>query len=122
MSTTMREPEPARELASTTTTSTKCAVWDIKVNQVGLPTWAVQITNTCIDARCAISHVVVQCGQFHSASLVNPAKFRRLDAAQGTCIVNNGGVLANGEIVAFKYQENFIQPLHLKSATVSCSG
>ena len=106
---------------------TSCTVWDIKIDQgqasgVGLPTWAVQITNTCVDPRCSISNVVVQCGQFHSASFVNPGVFRRLDPTQGTCIVNNGNAVGNGEMIAFQYQEDFMEPLSLKSARVSCSG
>jgi hypothetical protein len=106
---------------------TSCTAFDIKIDQgqasgVGLPTWAVQITNSCIDHRCSISNIVVQCGQFHSAFFVNPAVFRRLDPTQGTCIVKNGNAIGNGEVIAFRYQENFKEPLSLKSARVSCSG
>ena len=103
-----------------------CTAFDISVSQgeasgVGLPTWAVQIVNTCINPKCSISDVIVQCGRFHSGSFVNPNVFRLLDSSQGTCIVNNGNVIGNGEVLTFQYQEEFEEPLRLKSAKVYCN-
>ncbi|KAG0580887.1 hypothetical protein KC19_4G207800 [Ceratodon purpureus] len=128
----LQEPNNLKAIAREETTAPEligasCTARDVKIYQgqtstVGLPTYAVQISNTCLDPRCTISNVIVQCGLFHSAMFVNPAVFRRLDSTQGTCIVKNGNAMGHGEIVAFKYQENFKERLQLQSAKVTCSG
>lgn len=100
-----------------------CQARDIDIRQdetsgVGIPTFTVQITNSCTNPRCTISNVIVNCGQFHSPNLVNPNKFKRY--GPGTCIVNNGGVVPNAGIVTFEYREIWRQNLSLQSAKVTC--
>ncbi|XP_024369317.1 uncharacterized protein At1g05835 [Physcomitrium patens] len=108
--------------------SNPCKGSDIKINQeeisgVGLPTWQVRIINECTNPSCTISNVIVQCGLFHSGLiLVNPMIFRRLDAKQGTCIVNNGRTIGRMETITFKYREIWMEPLRYRSARISCVG
>ena len=92
-----------------------------EISGVGLPTFQVKITNTCTNPRCSISFLIVNCGLFHSGgSLVDPHVFRRLDAAQGTCIVNDGKQIPNADIITFRYKEIWMQPITFRSAHVFC--
>jgi hypothetical protein len=103
-----------------------CRTSDIIIEQfevsgVGLPTFQVKITNTCTNPRCSISFLIVNCGLFHSGgSLVDPQVFRRLDAAQGTCIVNDGKQIRNADTITFRYKEIWMQPITFRSARVFC--
>jgi len=102
-----------------------CHPSDINIQQgeisgVGIPIWQVQIINSCTNPMCTISEVIVQCGAFHSPTLVNPHLFRRLDPKAGTCIVNDGNKIGNAQTVTFQYSEIMKEPLTLKSVKVTC--
>jgi len=128
---TLRESEAsAKHAAANATVSPQelqgpCHPSDINIQQgeisgVGIPLWQVQIINLCTNTRCTISEVIVQCGAFHSPTLVNPHLFRRLDPNAGTCIVKDGNQLDNAQTVTFQYREIMKEALTLKSAKVTC--
>jgi hypothetical protein len=82
----------------------------------GIPTFGVEITNVCTGG-CPISDVHVACGDFASATLVNPAVFRRLSL--NDCLVNNGNPIGNGDMIRFEYDNSVMYPMHVRSA-VTC--
>ncbi|KAF5743371.1 hypothetical protein HS088_TW09G01439 [Tripterygium wilfordii] len=74
----------------------------------GIPTFAVEITNTCTNG-CAISNLHLKCGQFTSATLINPLVFKRI--AYDDCLVNNGNPLVAGKTLMFRYATTRQNPL-----------
>ncbi len=82
----------------------------------GIPLFGVEITNVCTGG-CPISDVHVACGDFASATLVNPAVFRRLSL--NDCLVNNGKPISNGDMIRFEYDNSFMYSMHVRSA-VTC--
>ena len=129
---TTRVDDISSSQASQTTTTLQpelagdCHTSDIIIEQdevsgVGLPTFQVQITNSCTNPRCSISFIIVQCGLFHSGeALVNPKVFRRLDPVRGTCIVNDGQPIRNADTIIFRYNEIWKQPIRFLSARIFC--
>ena len=84
------------------TRAQECSKNDIAVTQGklggqsnGIPIFEVQITNTCAKG-CPIADIHLSCGEFTSATLINPMIFRRL--AINDCLVNNGAPLSPGVI------------------------
>ncbi|KAH7424276.1 hypothetical protein KP509_11G000600 [Ceratopteris richardii] len=103
-----------------------CSVEDIAIVQGemgpmpdGIPSFAVQILNLCLDG-CEVADIHISCGWFASATLVNPALFKRLGF--GDCLVKQGLPLAPGETLSFHYANSFPYPFSLLSASFSCSG
>ena len=119
-------PEPAAQATPRALLEGDCRTSDIIIEQfevsgVGLPTFQVRFTNTCTNPRCSISFLIVNCGQFHTGDiLVNPKVFRRLDVAQGTCIVNDGQQIRNADTITFQYREIWKQTITFRSARVFC--
>jgi hypothetical protein len=118
--------EPAAQVTPRALLEGDCRTSDIIIEQfevsgVGLPTFQVRFTNTCTNPRCSISFLIVNCGQFHTGDiLVNPKVFRRLDVAQGTCIVNDGQQIRNADTITFQYREIWKQTITFRSARVFC--
>ena len=118
--------EPAAHVTPRALLEGDCRTSDIIIEQfevsgVGLPTFQVRFTNTCTNPRCSISFLIVNCGQFHTGDiLVNPKVFRRLDVAQGTCIVNDGQQIRNADTITFQYREIWKQTITFRSARVFC--
>lgn len=82
----------------------------------GIPTYTVEIENTCLSESCSISGIHLSCGWFSSARLIDPAVFRRL--YYDDCLVNDGDPLNPGESVSFQYANTYQYPLSVSS--VSC--
>ncbi|XP_031490658.1 TPD1 protein homolog 1-like [Nymphaea colorata] len=82
----------------------------------GIPTYTVEILNTC-PSGCHISSIHVACGWFSTARLINPAIFRRV--GYNNCLVNNGRVLLPGRSVTFQYANTFRYPMSVSS--VACA-
>ncbi|PKI66243.1 TPD1 protein homolog 1-like [Punica granatum] len=83
----------------------------------GIPLYSVAISNEC-DSPCNISNVHLRCGWFTSATLINPYDFRRLQ--YDDCVVNNGRHLLPGIAVSFDYTAEFLNPLSVSSADITC--
>ncbi|PKI47831.1 hypothetical protein CRG98_031792 [Punica granatum] len=83
----------------------------------GIPIYSVVILNEC-DFPCNISNIRLRCGWFTSATLINPNGFRRLQ--YDDCLVNNGRPLLPGIAVSFHYTAQFLNPLSVSSADISC--
>ncbi|XP_078447292.1 TPD1 protein homolog 1-like [Wolffia australiana] len=88
----------------------------------GIPTYSVQILNTCLDRGCSspggggISAVHLHCGWFSTVRLINPKIFRRLGFDD--CLVNGGLPVPAGGAVYFQYTNTYPYPLSVSS--VSC--
>lgn len=101
-----------------------CSVEDIAIVQGemgpmpdGIPSFAVQILNLCLEG-CPIADIHVSCGWFASATLVNPALFKRVSFDD--CLVKDGRALAAGETLTFQYANSFQYPFSLSSASFTC--
>ncbi|KAL5739644.1 hypothetical protein ACOSQ2_028824 [Xanthoceras sorbifolium] len=91
----------------------QCSKDDIKIIQgtlppqpSGIPTYRVEIINTCA-IGCAIGDIKVYCGGFTSANLINPTIFKHLPN-EDFCLVNNGAPLKGGAMVSFIYTTTFM--------------
>ncbi len=82
----------------------------------GIPAFSVEIVNTCVSCT-SIQDIHIRCGQFASATQVNPKLFRRL--ANDDCLVNDGRKLTPGSTVSFRYANSFSYPLSV--ASVKCN-
>lgn len=80
--------------------------------------FSVTVFNSCLDDKCSISHIIVNCGEF--SGVTDPALFRRLQP--GTCLVNDGRNMKSGSSVTFDYSQEYMEPLSVRSADMSCSG
>ncbi|KAF3785457.1 TPD1 protein-like protein 1 [Nymphaea thermarum] len=80
----------------------------------GIPTYTVEILNTC-PSGCHISSIHVACGWFSTARLINPAIFRRV--GYNNCLVNNGRVLLPGRSITFQYANTFRYPMSVSAVT-----
>ncbi|XP_050368817.1 protein TAPETUM DETERMINANT 1-like [Argentina anserina] len=80
----------------------------------GMPRFSVQILNQC-RTGCDISNIHVYCGQFSSATIINPKVFKRLEI--NDCLVNDGKPLKYGTLLSFKYHTSFKYPLSVASFT-----
>lgn len=89
-----------------------------QVSRGGVPRFSVTVFNSCLDDKCSISQIILNCGDF--AGITNPAVFRRLQQP-GTCLVNDGRNLQSGSSVTFDYSQEYMEPLSVRSADVSCS-
>lgn len=89
-----------------------------QVSRGGVPRFSVTVFNSCLDDKCSVSQIVLNCGDF--AGITDPAVFRRLQP--GTCLVNDGRNLQSGSSVTFEYSQVYMEPLSVRSADVSCSG
>lgn len=102
----------------------KCSKSSIQISQAptapigGIPTYTVEIANTCVDNGCIISNIHVDCGMFSSATLINPRIFKRLK--YNDCLVNGGNPIGSGRVVSFKYATTFSYRLLVASANVVC--
>ncbi|KAI5059626.1 hypothetical protein GOP47_0025945 [Adiantum capillus-veneris] len=101
-----------------------CSIEDIAIVQGemgplpdGIPSFAVQILNLCLEG-CPIADIHVSCGWFASATLVNPALFKRVGFDD--CLVKGGHALAAGETLTFQYANSFQYPFSLSSASFTC--
>lgn len=83
----------------------------------GIPMYKVEITNTCSDG-CSISDVHLKCGEFSSATLINPMVFKRL--ANDDCLVNDGEPMPTGQTTSFTYATNFMYPLSVSTTKITC--
>ncbi|KAF7053007.1 hypothetical protein CFC21_061011 [Triticum aestivum] len=83
----------------------------------GMPTYSVEITNTCID--CAVCDVHIACGDFASNDVIDPDKFRRLGF--NDCLVNGGGSIEPSFPVSFQYGNSFPYPMTVASASCDCN-
>ncbi|XP_039138888.1 TPD1 protein homolog 1A-like [Dioscorea cayenensis subsp. rotundata] len=63
-----------------------------------VPEYTVTISNI---GQEPVSGVHVSCGEFSSASLINPEIFQRLNL--GDCLVKDGEVIDMAEVVSFTY-------------------
>ncbi|CAN6470620.1 unnamed protein product [Victoria cruziana] len=81
----------------------------------GIPTYTVEILNTC-PSGCHISSIHVTCGWFSTARLINPTIFRRI--GYDNCLVNDGRVLLPGRSITFQYANTFRYPMSVSS--VAC--
>ncbi|KAG6520512.1 TPD1 protein homolog 1-like [Zingiber officinale] len=79
----------------------------------GIPTYTVQILNTCDVGGCGVGDIHVRCGWFSSARLINPRVFRRLRFDD--CLVNDGTAIAPGGSVSFQYANSYPYPLSVAS-------
>ncbi|KAL5840588.1 hypothetical protein ACOSQ3_013260 [Xanthoceras sorbifolium] len=96
-----------------TEANSQCSKNDIRITQgtlppqpSGIPTYVVEITNTCATG-CAIGGIVVYCVGFTSANLINPTIFRHFPH-KDLCLVNNGAPLKFGAMVSFEYTTTFM--------------
>ncbi|TVU30737.1 hypothetical protein EJB05_22373 [Eragrostis curvula] len=99
-----------------------CSAEDVAVYQnsanplpSGMPTYTVQIINTC--GGCRVSNVHVACGNFASTELVDPATFQRVGF--NDCIVKGGAPMEPSETISFHYSNSFSYSLSV--ASVSCA-
>ena len=89
--------------------------WPSGFTALNIPKFTVQIVNEAWDAA-SVFDVHVSCGEFASASLINPMIFRRLGL--GDCLLKNGDTLSPGEVISFEYAN--ILPYVFDIAQVSC--
>ncbi|KAL2483837.1 TPD1 protein-like protein 1 [Forsythia ovata] len=82
----------------------------------GIPTYTVDIQNTCTSGSCSISNIHLSCGWFSSARLINPRVFRRI--GYDDCLVNDGEPMNPGDCLSFQYANSFKYPLSVSS--VAC--
>lgn len=82
----------------------------------GIPTFDVQIVNLC--GSCAMSQIHVACGNWASATPVNPYVFTRL--SYNDCLVNNGAALSSQGSVSFQYANSAMYPMSITSASSKC--
>ncbi|XP_028806127.1 protein TAPETUM DETERMINANT 1-like [Neltuma alba] len=99
-----------------------CNIREIEINQgpinahpSGIPAYLVEINNVC-STGCDISNIHVRCGEFSSATVINPNVFHRL--AVDDCLVKGGQPLPFGQTVSFIYYNTF--PYSLTVSSVSC--
>ncbi|MCO5563167.1 hypothetical protein L7F22_016804 [Adiantum nelumboides] len=104
--------------------ASSCSTEDITIVQGemgpmpdGIPSFAVQILNLCLEG-CPIADIHVSCGWFASATLVNPALFKRVGFDD--CLVKEGHALQAGETLTFQYANSFQYPFSLSSASFTC--
>ncbi|XP_044467873.1 protein TAPETUM DETERMINANT 1-like [Mangifera indica] len=102
----------------------KCSTKDLAITQSftgrrpnGIPIYSVEIANLCA-AGCPISNIHLHCGAFSSSTLINPNQFKRI--AIDDCLINNAKPLAQGKVISFTYTTNFMHPLAVKSAKITC--
>ncbi|KAL3690289.1 hypothetical protein R1sor_016598 [Riccia sorocarpa] len=100
-----------------------CAPQDLSLTQgpvssaSGIPTFNVQIVNLC--GACAMKDIHVACGNWASATPVDPFVFTRL--GYNDCLVNNGRPLSSQGSVSFQYSNSAMYPMHIATATNQCS-
>ncbi|KAI8565980.1 hypothetical protein RHMOL_Rhmol02G0003800 [Rhododendron molle] len=100
--------------------SENCTSRDITISQGeessrGIPEFVVEIANICAsNSSCAPSNIHLSCGNFASASEVNPEIFKRL--YYDDCLVNGGKPLKDDHIIRFTYSNSFKYPLSFKFA------
>jgi hypothetical protein len=102
-----------------------CSPRDISITQRQvsarrIPSFEVSIANTCVERGCSIRSIVAFCGQFTSATFIDPKVFRR-DGAGPYCIVNNLDPMASGQMLTFHYDSELMEPIRLSSAQPTCS-
>ncbi|KAL4196047.1 hypothetical protein AMTRI_Chr04g244080 [Amborella trichopoda] len=83
-------------------------------NYGSLPQYTVHVANLSFQT---VTNVHLNCGNFSSATKINPSIFKRLQP--GDCLVNGGGAIKPGEIVAFDYTN--ILPYSLSLSTADCT-
>ncbi|BFI43361.1 hypothetical protein MPTK2_8g17740 [Marchantia polymorpha subsp. ruderalis] len=100
-----------------------CAPQDLSLTQgpvsstSGIPTFNVQIVNLC--GACAMADIHVACGNWASATPVDPFVFTRL--GYNDCLVNNGQPLSSQGSVSFQYSNSAMYPMSIATATNECS-
>lgn len=98
----------------------KCTSRDLTISQgeessKGIPEYEVEIAYICAsNSSCAPSYIHLYCGNFASASAVNPKIFKRL--SYDDCLVNDGKPLKEDQIIRFTYSNSFKYPLRFKFA------
>ncbi|CAM6122985.1 unnamed protein product [Calypogeia fissa] len=99
-----------------------CASQDLSLTQgsvvstSGIPTFDVQIVNLC--GVCAMAEIHVACGNWASATPVDPFVFTRL--GYNDCLVNNGAPLSSQGSVSFQYSNSAMYPMSITSASTEC--
>lgn len=83
----------------------------------GIPTFSVQIINLC--GNCALGAIHVACGNWASATPVDPYIFTRL--AYNDCLVNNGKPLMSQGSISFQYSNSAMYPMSIVSANNECN-
>ncbi|CAM0883684.1 unnamed protein product [Alopecurus aequalis] len=81
--------------------------------------YRVDVTNRCIgDERsgrpCAISRILLRCGNFRSLIPINPTVFRNVSS--GVCLLNDGHSIPQGSNVSFVYTNYQRNELYVYSA------
>ncbi|CAM6122975.1 unnamed protein product [Calypogeia fissa] len=100
-----------------------CATEDLTLIQgpvsttSGIPTFSVQIINLC--GNCALGAIHVACGNWASATPVDPYIFTRL--AYNDCLVNNGKPLMSQGSISFQYSNSAMYPMSIVSANNDCN-
>ncbi|KAL2610453.1 hypothetical protein R1flu_029026 [Riccia fluitans] len=100
-----------------------CAPHDLSLTQgpvssaSGIPTFNVQIVNLC--GACAMKDIHVACGNWASATPVDPYVFTRL--GYNDCLVNNGRPLNSQGSVSFQYSNSAMYPMSIATATNKCA-
>ncbi|KAH7859265.1 hypothetical protein Vadar_033876 [Vaccinium darrowii] len=114
-------------LSATTSCSSSDAIWgssaagyccgaEIRIYQwpsgfgaLNVPKFNVLIVNEAWGAPSGVFDVHISCGEFASASLINPLLCRRV--ATGDCLLKNGKLLYPGEVISFQYANILPYPL-----------
>lgn len=100
-----------------------CASQDLTIIQgpvsstTGIPTFSVQIIN--LSGDCALGSIHVACGNWASATPVDPSVFTRL--SYNDCLVNNGRPLSSQGSISFQYSNSAMYPMSITSASTECS-
>ncbi|KAI8528591.1 hypothetical protein RHMOL_Rhmol12G0159900 [Rhododendron molle] len=90
--------------------------WPSGFTALGVPKYSVLIVNEAWGAPSGVFDVHISCGEFASASLINPLLFRRV--AVDDCLLKNGKLLYPGEVISFHYAN--ILPYNLTVVQVRC--
>ncbi|XP_047330974.1 TPD1 protein homolog 1B-like [Impatiens glandulifera] len=100
-----------------------CCAADIRINQwpsgytaMNIPKFTVEVVNEAWMATDGVFDVHIFCGEFASATLVNPMVFRRIGF--GDCVLRDGGKIGMDEIISFDYSN--ILPYPLFAVHVRC--